>query len=235
MYFKANDNIKFNEIDKEEDKKLKEIKENLTCFISRLNYIDDKSILLGYPIKNPEENCLIPIPEILSYECFIQESSKYNNDNYHPNISGPFYPGIRVNNNNVDNDFMLIQSIIRYLDEPVVHFDNSNNYSNNGLYKSANNEFYDTWLPIYINEEHFKKNKTTILNYFSILKFGNYGLKEYDFHPQYIFEIMPKILAEMIKKMVDENISSSYIKCFFQNILMFKKLEKEYNNKNKNK
>ena len=61
---------------------------------------------------------------------------------------------------------MLIQSIIRYLDEPVVHFDNSNNYSNNGLYKSANNEFYDTWLPIYINEEHFKKNKTTILNYF---------------------------------------------------------------------
>ena len=97
-------------------------------------------------------------------------------------------------------------------------------------FKSANNEFYDTWLPIYINKEHFEKNKTTILNYFSILKFGNFGLKEYDFHPQYIFEIMPKILAEMIKKMGDENISSSLIKCFFQNVLMFKKLEKEYKN-----
>ena len=228
MYIKNDKDILENQENKEFND-LKEIKEDLTCFISRLNYIDDKNILLGYPIKKIRENSLIPIPEILSYECFIQESSKYNNDNYHPNISGPFYPGIRVNNNNVDNDFMLIQSIIRYLDEPVVHFDNSNNYSNNGLYKSANNEFYDTWLPIYINEEHFKKNKTTILNYFSILKFGNSGIKQYDFHPQYIFEIMPKILTQMIKKMQKEKISSSFLKCFFQNILMFKRLEKKYN------
>ena len=225
MYIKNDKDILENQENKEFND-LKEIKEDLTCFISRLNYIDDKNILLGYPIKKIRENSLIPIPEILSYECFIQESSKYNNDNYHPNISGPFYPGIRVNNNNVDNDFMLIQTIIRYLDEPVVHFDNSNNYSNNGLYKSANNEFYDTWLPIYINEEHFKKNKTTILNYFSILKFGNSGIKQYDFHPQYIFEIMPKILTQMIKKMQKEKISSSFLKCFFQNILMFKRLEK---------
>ena len=228
MYIKNDKDILENQENKEFNN-LKEIKEDLTCFISRLNYIDDKNILLGYPIKKIRENSLIPIPEILSYECFIQESSKYNNDNYHPNISGPFYPGIRVNNNNVDNDFMLIQTIIRYLDEPVVHFDNSNNYSNNGLYKSANNEFYDTWLPIYINEEHFKKNKTTILNYFSILKFGNSGIKQYDFHPQYIFEIMPKILTQMIKKMQKEKISSSFLKCFFQNILMFKRLEKKYN------
>lgn len=31
--------------------KIKEIKENLTCFISRLNYIDNRNILLGYPIQ----------------------------------------------------------------------------------------------------------------------------------------------------------------------------------------
>ena len=49
-----------NKIDKSEDIKeinnkeltnYKIIKENLTCFISKLNYIDYKSILLGYPIK----------------------------------------------------------------------------------------------------------------------------------------------------------------------------------------
>ena len=41
---------------------------------------------------------------------------------------------------------------------------------------------------------------------------------------------MPNILGEMIKKMATENISSSFMKCFFQYILMYKKLEKKYNN-----
>ena len=44
------------------------------------------------------------------------------------------------------------------------------------------------------------------------------------------FEILPKILAKMINKIEEENTSSAFIKCFFQYILMFKKLEKEYNN-----
>jgi hypothetical protein len=38
---------------------------------------------------------------------------------------------------------------------------------------------------------------------------------------------MPNILGEMIKKMAAENISSSFMKCFFQYILMYKKLEKK--------
>ena len=249
MYIKNEKNVLENKENLEKNKNLKEIKEDLTCFISRLNYIDDKSILLGYPIKKPEENCLIPIPEILSYECFIQESSKYNNDNYHSNIPLIFnnFLNLRENNNinnndnNNNNNFVLIETDIRRQLEQMnifrrrrllnhfLNFELSNNNSSNGLFKSANNEFYDTWLPIYINEEHFEKNKTTILNYFSILKFGNSGIKQYDFHPQYIFEIMPKILAEMIKKMQKEKISTSFLKCFFQNILMFKKLEKNYN------
>ena len=40
-----------NENDNNKDlKKLNEIKENLTCFMLKLNYIDDKNIILGYPI-----------------------------------------------------------------------------------------------------------------------------------------------------------------------------------------
>ena len=252
--------------------KIKEIKEDLTCFISRLNYIDDKNLLLGYPIKKLEENSLIPIPEILSYECFIQESSRSNNDdncysgaplvfdnlldrnnnninndnndenndndnnnnndinNNHNNDDNNNSNNINNNNNNDDNDEIDIFANEHIFNMPIRLNDPNFNFFGLSPFKSANNEFYDTWLPIYINKEHFEKNKTTILNYFSILKFGNFGLKEYDFHPQYIFEIMPKILAEMIKKMGDENISSSLIKCFFQNVLMFKKLEKEYKN-----
>ena len=55
--------------------KLKEIKENLTCFMSRLNYIDNQNVTLGYPIQKLTIKGLIPIPEILSYDCFIKESS----------------------------------------------------------------------------------------------------------------------------------------------------------------
>ena len=76
----------------------------------------------------------------------------------------------------------LFNAIIN-LNETIIRL-----YSETISYKSANNEFYDSWLPIYINEEHYKKNRTTILNYFSIVKYGNYGLKQYDFRPHYIFE-----------------------------------------------
>ena len=114
------------------------------------------------------------------------------------------------------------------------YFDENINYSidiNFGnLYKSANNEFYNSWLPIYINDENFEKNKITILNYFSIVKFGNSGEKRFDFQPQYIFEILINLLSGMITKIIEKNISSSFLKCFFQYIFMFKKLEKRYNN-----
>ena len=31
-------------------------------------------------------------------------------------------------------------------------------------FKSANNQFYNYWIPIYIDENHYKKNRTAILN-----------------------------------------------------------------------
>ena len=232
----------------------KEIKEDLTCFISRLNYIDDKNILLGYPIKRIRNGNLIPIPEILSYEGFIEELSKndvndemdsdfddlisenINMDNY----QDFFFNRLDVLENNTNNviDVNDIHEGINLfnMQEDIIMFRRDffpfffHGYSrNSGYFKSANNEFYNSWLPIFINEEHFEKNKTTILNYFSILKYGNSGIKKYDFHPQYIFEIMPNILSSMIKKMSKNKISSSFLKCFFQNVLMFKNLEKKYN------
>ena len=55
--------------------------------------------------------------------------------------------------------------------------------------KSANNQYYNNWLPIYINKQNFELNKQTILNSFSIIKFGFSGEKNYDFKPEYIYEI----------------------------------------------
>ena len=264
MYFAKNS---LNMIDNklEENKiydKLNLVKEDLTCYISRLNFIDNRNIILGYPIQRLKNGVLIPIPEILSYDCFIEEYSKNDSDNRYENFRIiPFHDfNFNINNNidnnmnNIDDDINLIPNlfefnVIRNFDlfrdiqrrerrERIPFFngfyDEDINYSidrNFGnLYKSANNEFYNSWLPIFINDENFEKNKITILNYFSIVKFGNSGLKQFDFQPQYIFEILINLLSGMIFKIVEDNISSSFMKCFFQYIFMFKKLQKIYKN-----
>ena len=43
-----------------------------------------------------------------------------------------------------------------------------------------------------------KKNRTSILNSFSVIKYGAIGKKEYDFKPEQIFEILPIVLNKMI-------------------------------------
>ena len=178
------------------------IKENLKCFISKINYLDDK-ILLGYPVKKISDDRFIPIPEILSYDCYIEECYKVEEDNDYNNF---------------------FQS-----DMEFIFFDIRNR---NHLLKSANNEYYSNWLPIYINDEHFNKHKIAILNSFSILKYGNQGISLYDFQPEHIFEFLPNLLYEMISGMHKNKnlVSSSFIQCFWQYALLYEKLKKEYFN-----
>ena len=136
-------------------------------------------IILGYPIIKTYQGAILPIPELLSYEGFMEELSKIDN---------------------LDN--------------------------NDLFFKSANNELYNYWLSIYINDFHFLRNKTTILNSFSIIKYGYLGKKEYDFKPEYIFDILPFVLNNMIFIMSSNptNISESFLRCFFQYILLYKNL-----------
>ena len=239
MYFKNNPNLKKNIqndiIENKENNKLKSleiIKENLTCFVSKSNYIDNPNMILGYPLKGLKNGFLIPIPEIISYDCYIEESSKMDNSNKIM-IDNPFLA--YINGNSIFNQNQLF-FYLRNLRSQIpmenirIYINNNNQFHFRSLLKSANNEFYDSWVPIYINDEYFKKNESTILNSFSILKYGNIDLKNYDFHPLYIFEIMPNILGEMISKIIEKNVYSSLLICFFQIFLTYKKLEKKYNN-----
>ena len=100
----------------------------------------------------------------------------------------------------------------------------------NVKFKAANNEYYNYWLPIYINEDHFQRNKILILNSFSVLKFGAGGRKEYDFKPDHIFEYLPNLLNKMICGMFNEKsyMSEAYIRCYFQYLLLFRKLIDEF-------
>ena len=205
MYFKKDDEnnkIKEKEKEKNEDKKKEEeykmqiIKENLSCFMLKVNYIDDPDILLGYPIilkrgfgKNKIE--LYPIPELLTYEGFLTQ--------------------VDIQGQMVDMFFNL---------------------------KSANNEFYNNWLPIYINKEHYEKNKQTILNSINniIIRSNiniyniNNNMQINSFKPEQIFQVLPMILNSMIIGLFTGKItcSSSFIRCYFQYILLFKKFCVEF-------
>ena len=154
MYFKKNEKDKkegkTNNIDqnkRNEKIRMQQIKENLSCFMLKLNYIDDPEILLGYPIiqkkgKGKDKIELFPIPELLTYEGYISQIQKHE-------------------------------------DKLDFYFDKK--------FKSANNRFYNYWMPIYIDEKHYSKNKTTILNALSVIKYGPIGIEKYDFQSDQIF------------------------------------------------
>ena len=86
MYVKKeNDKNSENDVKNEENKdknflKIQQIKENLTCFMLKLNYIDDPDILLGYriiQIKTGKDKIeLYPIPELLTYDGFVAQIGK---------------------------------------------------------------------------------------------------------------------------------------------------------------
>ena len=195
IFFKKNEKENTNANKIENGKRLEQINDNLTCFMLKLNYIDDPDILLGYPIVQNKTGYLkqkielYPIPELLTYDGYMAQIGKQESK----------------------LDFYF-----------------------NTNFKSANNEFYNYWVPIYIDEKHYKKNRTAILNSFSIIKYGPRGIKEYDFKPEQIFEILPIILNKMIIGMFNGKsiISTAFIRCYFQYVLLFKKLclefEKEY-------
>ena len=176
MYFKENNEINKSLISLDKNKI---IKENLTCFITKLNIFDDANIIFGYPLVKKSE-IIYPIAEVLSYEGYLTQLS----------------------NEESNKSFKQL--------------------------KSANNKYYDKWLPIYINNDNFEKNKQTILNSFSVIKYGTSGEKNCDFKPEYISEVMFKLIYKMISDIKDKNFSSSYIRALFQYILLYKKLSEIY-------
>ena len=187
MYYSSNQMVP----DLEQSSKAQVIKENLTCYVLRDNFVDNPTILLGYPIvqvKSPYSLGkieLYPIPQLLTYEAFQMQSSE--NQNTQSTFLGSFY-------------------------------------SSESRIKAANNQYYNNWLPIYVNEDHFSKNRDTIINSLKAIK------GELEFKPQQIFEILPIILNKMIIGMFNGKsvISSAFITCYFHYVLLLKKLCEEY-------
>lgn len=180
-----------NEPKEEKEISMRTIKENLTCYMLRDNYIDNPEILLGYPIVKSNSVYginkieLYPIPQLLTYEAYMRQINQDQN-----------------------NQNLLIGQY----------------YQNGNKLKAANNEYFNNWFPIYVDEKHFEKNRDTFNNSLKSIK------NENEFKPEQIFEILPIILNKMIIGMFKGKsvISSAFITCYYQYIHLFKKLCKEY-------
>ena len=172
------------------ERKQETIKENLTCYLLRDNYIENSKVLLGYPVINIKSTYgkdkieLYPIPELLTYEAYKMQMM-----------------GVQ------SNQSLLIDSY----------------YTQNQV-KAANNEYFNNWLPIYVDENHFNKNREVIVNSLKAIKSEN------EFRPEQIFDVLPIILNKMIIGAFNGKavISSSFITCYFQYVLLFKRLCQEY-------
>ena len=194
----SNDNDK-NKMDKMKvimiDRKKEMIVENLTCYFFRENFIDNSEILLGYPI--------------------VQSRSVYGKDKIelYPIPQLLTYEAFQMqtsnsqSNNNNNNNYML-GSLMDF--QPKI--------------KAANNQYFNNWLPIYVNEAHFLKNLDTIKTAIKTIK------NEVEFHPEQIFDILPIILNKMIIGIFNGKsiVSTSYITCYFHYVLLFKRLCREY-------
>ena len=194
----SNDNDK-NKMDKMKvimiDRKKEMIVENLTCYFFRENFIDNSEILLGYPI--------------------VQSRSVYGKDKIelYPIPQLLTYEAFQMqtsnsqSNNNNNNNYMF-GSLMDF--QPKI--------------KAANNQYFNNWLPIYVNEAHFLKNLDTIKTAIKTIK------NEVQFHPEQIFDILPIILNKMIIGIFNGKsiVSTSYITCYFHYVLLFKRLCREY-------
>ena len=194
----SNDNDK-NKMDKMKvimiDRKKEMIVENLTCYFFRENFIDNSEILLGYPI--------------------VQSRSVYGKDKIelYPIPQLLTYEAFQMqtsnsqSNNNNNNNYMF-GSLMDF--QPKI--------------KAANNQYFNNWLPIYVNEAHFLKNLETIKTAIKTIK------NEAKFHPEQIFDILPIILNKMIIGIFNGKsiVSTSYITCYFHYVLLFKRLCREY-------
>ena len=201
--FKSDNIININAMESEVENPIKDkiklqfIKENLTCYMLKENYIDNPDIILGYPIIQKKAEYgnnkieLYPIPQLLTHEGFTTQTQQIDY------------------NNNVNNS--IFGSYI-------------NAQNNNMPMKAANNEYFNNWLPIYVDKNHFEKNKQTILNAIKQIK------NESTFNASQIFDILPLILSKMIIGMFNGKsiISSAYITCYFHYVLLFKKLCSEF-------
>lgn len=74
---------------------------------------------------------------------------------------------------------------------------------------SPNGDPYNYYIPIYINEDHFKRGFRLILNSISVIRHGIKGLKDNDFKPDMILSVLPCLINKTIVFILNSTIFHS--------------------------
>ena len=111
--------------------------------------------------------------------------------------------------------------------------DNKLVYYYNKKFESDDNQFFNYWIPIYVDENHYENNNNEILSVLNAIKYGSHKYNNYGLNPDNIFELLPIIINRIILGIIktkSANISKLFIKCLYHYILLMKKLCIEYEN-----
>ena len=90
-------------------------------------------------------------------------------------------------------------------------------------FRSATGHYYNHWLPIYLNKEHFERSRTTIQNALTVIRYGVEGIEENDFKPEVVLQVLPTLLNKTILALVKKDIhgSTSAIEAYTQFLHLF--------------
>ena len=96
--------------------------------------------------------------------------------------------------------------------------------------RTASGAPFTHWLPIYLNEAHYQKNKQYIYNTMSVISNGIEGTSDNDFQPFMVLRVLPclmnKMVVAMMKKDLHESNLAIYAYCHY--LALFFRMLKEY-------
>jgi ubiquitin-protein ligase len=96
--------------------------------------------------------------------------------------------------------------------------------------RTASGAPFTHWLPIYLNEDHYQKNKQYIYNTMSVISNGIEGTSDNDFQPFMVLRVLPclmnKMVVAMMKKDLHESTLAIYAYCHY--LALFFRMLEEY-------
>ena len=105
------------------------------------------------------------------------------------------------------------------------------NINLNDKFKSESEfEYYNDWIPMYLDDAHYLKNKENILNILYKMKFGPKKKENNELSFNDIFEIFADVLNRIIIGIIVNEypiIKSNFIKAYFHFFLLFRKFYEE--------
>ena len=94
---------------------------------------------------------------------------------------------------------------------------------------SANKNLFNFWIAIYINDDHYRRARQTILNSISvILKGGISGVAENDFQPSMILSVLPNLINKTTVNILKTQQSSTILQAYCHFVRLYMKLLQDF-------